>query len=109
MQSKRAADRSRKRASPIAAPRGTNWRALVSGRRVSRILLLVQLGLVAKYFFFTDSEYGLGFSPLDRDDDWDQQREEVRETFITSWDAYSKYAWGKSPVDIAIDDGLGLH
>ena len=109
MQSKRAADRSRKRASPIAAPRGTNWRALVSGRRVSRILLLVLLGLVAKYFFFTDSEYGLSFSSLDRDDDWDQQREEVRETFITSWDAYSKYAWGKSPVDIAIDDGLGLH
>ena len=109
MQSKRAADRSRKRASPIAAPRGTNWRALVSGRRASRILLLVLLGLVAKFFFFTDSEFGLGSSRLDRDDDWDQQREEVRETFITSWDAYSKYAWGKSPVDITIDDGVDLH
>jgi len=25
---------------------------------------------------------------------WDNRREEVKEAFISSWDAYSKYAWG---------------
>ena len=26
--------------------------------------------------------------------DWDTRREEVKEAFVTSWDAYSRYAWG---------------
>ena len=26
--------------------------------------------------------------------DWDKRREKVKEVFISSWDAYSKYAWG---------------
>ncbi|KAF6825682.1 Mannosyl-oligosaccharide 1,2-alpha-mannosidase 1 [Colletotrichum plurivorum] len=27
--------------------------------------------------------------------DWNARREEVRDAFVTSWDAYAKYAWGK--------------
>lgn len=27
--------------------------------------------------------------------DWDQRRETVRDTFIESWEAYSRDAWGK--------------
>lgn len=26
--------------------------------------------------------------------DWDKRREKVKEAFVPSWDAYSKYAWG---------------
>ena len=26
--------------------------------------------------------------------DWDDRREEVKEPFISSWDAYSNHAWG---------------
>jgi len=26
--------------------------------------------------------------------DWDNRRDEVKEAFISSFDAYSKYAWG---------------
>lgn len=26
--------------------------------------------------------------------DWNERREEVKQAFVTSWDAYSKYAWG---------------
>ena len=26
--------------------------------------------------------------------DWDARREEVKEAFVTSWDTYTKYAWG---------------
>ena len=28
--------------------------------------------------------------------DWDSRRLEVKEAFISSWNAYSKYAWGQS-------------
>jgi hypothetical protein len=28
---------------------------------------------------------------------WDSQRDEVRDAFVNSWAAYSKYAWGKAP------------
>jgi mannosyl-oligosaccharide alpha-1,2-mannosidase len=40
------------------------------------------------------SQNGLDIYPLSRAVDWDARREEVKEAFVTSWDAYSKYAWG---------------
>lgn len=36
------------------------------------------------------------FRPMNRDSYWEEHREEVKEVFVKSWDAYSKYAWGKS-------------
>jgi mannosyl-oligosaccharide alpha-1,2-mannosidase len=29
--------------------------------------------------------------------DWDARREEVKDAFSESWEAYSQYAWGKFP------------
>ena len=36
------------------------------------------------------------FRPIVQDSDWNSHREEVKDVFVTSWDAYSKHAWGKS-------------
>lgn len=35
------------------------------------------------------------FQPMNRDSYWEGHREEVKDVFVKSWDAYSKYAWGK--------------
>ncbi|KAJ5183016.1 hypothetical protein N7492_000632 [Penicillium capsulatum] len=35
------------------------------------------------------------FRPVHEDSYWDGHREEIKEAFLTSWDAYSRYAWGK--------------
>jgi hypothetical protein len=35
------------------------------------------------------------FRPVGSDSYWDTHREEVKDVFVTSWDAYAKYAWGK--------------
>ncbi|KAI8266526.1 Mannosyl-oligosaccharide 1,2-alpha-mannosidase [Colletotrichum sp. SAR11_239] len=48
---------------------------------------------VASYF----SDHALGysqFSPHSQFADWDARREEVKEAFVISWDAYKKHAWG---------------
>jgi len=37
------------------------------------------------------SHYGASFV------DWDARREEVKDAFVTSWQAYSQYAWGEFP------------
>lgn len=34
------------------------------------------------------------FRPVHQDSYWDRHREEVKDAFVVSWDAYSKYAWG---------------
>jgi mannosyl-oligosaccharide alpha-1,2-mannosidase len=35
------------------------------------------------------------FRPMTRDSYWGEHREEVKDVFVSSWDAYSKYAWGR--------------
>ncbi|TEA13808.1 Mannosyl-oligosaccharide 1,2-alpha-mannosidase [Colletotrichum sidae] len=43
------------------------------------------------------SDHALGHvqhTPRSRFADWDERRENVKDAFMTSWDAYSKYAWG---------------
>ncbi|KAJ5490460.1 hypothetical protein LT330_008507 [Penicillium expansum] len=35
------------------------------------------------------------FRPIGRDSYWKTHQEEVKDVFVTSWDAYSKHAWGK--------------
>lgn len=35
------------------------------------------------------------FRPIEKDSYWDGHREEVKDAFVTSWDAYAQYAWGK--------------
>lgn len=38
------------------------------------------------------------FRPIGQDSYWEPHQQEVKEAFVTSWDAYAKYAWGKSAV-----------
>lgn len=35
-------------------------------------------------------------SPSIPDEEWQDRREQVKDAFISSWDAYTKYAWGES-------------
>lgn len=35
------------------------------------------------------------FRSIDKDSYWKSHQEEVKEAFITSWDAYAKHAWGQ--------------
>ncbi|KAJ5703815.1 Glycoside hydrolase family 47 [Penicillium malachiteum] len=35
------------------------------------------------------------FRPLDRDSYWEGAREEVKDAFVDSWDAYAEHAWGQ--------------
>ncbi|KAJ5437572.1 Glycoside hydrolase family 47 [Penicillium cf. griseofulvum] len=35
------------------------------------------------------------FRPIGQDSYWKNHREEVKDVFVTSWDAYSRHAWGK--------------
>jgi hypothetical protein len=35
-------------------------------------------------------------SPSTTDEEWQDRREQVKDAFTSSWDAYTKYAWGES-------------
>lgn len=35
-------------------------------------------------------------SPSTPDEEWQDRREQVKDAFVSSWDAYTKYAWGES-------------
>ena len=35
------------------------------------------------------------FKPIVKGSYWDRHRKEVKDAFVTSWDAYVKYAWGR--------------
>jgi hypothetical protein len=35
-------------------------------------------------------------SPSTTDEEWQDRREQVKDAFTSSWDAYTRYAWGKS-------------
>jgi len=51
--------------------------------------------LAVNLLFWRNSlQNGLDFNPVPKDLDWDTRREEVKEAFVTSWDAYSKNVWG---------------
>ncbi|KAL4968491.1 glycoside hydrolase family 47 protein [Aspergillus stella-maris] len=43
----------------------------------------------------SNSSRSLQFESIESDSYWELHRQEVKDTFITSWDAYAKYAWGK--------------
>lgn len=38
--------------------------------------------------------------------DWNDRREEVKEAFISSWDAYSEHAWGQSSISSSVIPAL---
>jgi hypothetical protein len=43
----------------------------------------------------TTLDFFQGRRRIEEDNYWDGHREEVKDAFVTSWDAYAKYAWGK--------------
>lgn len=59
------------------------------------------LALVAAWWFqLLSSETALEtplnfFRSIEEDGYWEGCREEVKDAFVTSWDAYARYAWGK--------------
>ena len=55
-------------------------------------LLALIIGL---YVQIRGSETALDLlRPIDKDSYWSSHREEVKGSFVISWDAYTKYAWG---------------
>ncbi len=90
--------RQSKRPPSPTSPKGAPWRALFSRNRIIQALLTGgTLALLAGNFTGrANVETALDFfRPVYRDSYWDSHREEVKDAFVTSWDAYAKYAWGK--------------
>jgi endoplasmic reticulum Man9GlcNAc2 1,2-alpha-mannosidase len=66
---------------------------------LSRSALVIGVAVLALswilwWYGFRNGEGRYSSSP----EDWDDRREKVKEAFISSWDAYSKYAWGQFPI-----------
>jgi hypothetical protein len=76
----------------------TRWRTLFSRNRIIQALFSGALAFLERNFEgHSNVETVLNFlSPVYKDSYWDSHREEVKDAFVTSWDAYAKYTWGKS-------------
>ncbi|KAI2794152.1 Mannosyl-oligosaccharide 1,2-alpha-mannosidase [Penicillium oxalicum] len=77
--------------------RATRWRVLFGRNRVVQALLTGGVFALLAGNFKNLSNEGTVidfFRPIDKDTYWESHREEVKDAFLTSWDAYSKYAWG---------------
>jgi len=58
------------------------------------VLIAGVVALVAGLIFWLNGSHVELGRHRSRVVDWDARREKVKEAFISSWDAYSKYAWG---------------
>ncbi|KAB8234048.1 glycoside hydrolase family 47 protein [Aspergillus alliaceus] len=76
---------------------GSGWNALLGQNWALKPLFACLLVLVTGWYLqFLGFETTLDFfRPIDKDSYWDGHREEVKDAFVTSWDAYAKYAWGQ--------------
>lgn len=64
---------------------------------VTRVVALA-VGLI---LWFKGSQTGLGhYTSIAVD--WNERKEEVKEAFVSSWDAYSEHAWGKLSIVILV-------
>jgi hypothetical protein len=81
---KRTMARRKPRASPLPFQLSTRKASLAG-------LLFLAVSLL---LWSNASQSGLGLYTPSRVVDWDTRREEVKQAFVTSWDAYSRYAWG---------------
>jgi mannosyl-oligosaccharide alpha-1,2-mannosidase len=91
----------------LASPKVSRWRILFGRNRIIQALLGGALAFLAGNFTgHLNVETALDFvSPVYKDSYWDSHREEVKDAFVTSWDAYVKYAWGKL-IDSLVDTSL---
>ncbi|KAK1980230.1 family 47 glycosyl hydrolase [Colletotrichum cereale] len=61
------------------------------------VIMLCITGLAGVFFagYFADHALGhIHYTPQSQFADWDGRRDEVKDAFVTSWNAYKKYAWG---------------
>ncbi|KAL1968455.1 hypothetical protein VTN77DRAFT_1984 [Rasamsonia byssochlamydoides] len=76
-------------------PRTTARRTLPSPSWTLKALLTAVVAVtVGLFLWLKSSSTGLGHY-TSRAVDWEHRREKVKEAFICSWDAYTKYAWGQ--------------
>lgn len=75
-------------------PRGNSW---LGPKWLLKSILTGVLALAAGVYWGNPSvETALDyFRPIGQDSYWEPHRQEVKDAFVTSWDAYTKYAWGK--------------
>lgn len=80
-----------------SSPKGSSWRAWPSRRRILRFVIAGIAGLSTSWYMRNvDIDSALDyFRPIGKDSYWNYAREEVKDAFIVSWDAYAEHAWGK--------------
>jgi hypothetical protein len=69
-----------------------------STRRVLSIVAAATLGALPTFWFSgasSPSDLKLRWHAVS-EIEWGNRREQVKDAFVSSWDAYSKYAWGES-------------
>ncbi|CCF37480.1 glycosyl hydrolase family 47 [Colletotrichum higginsianum] len=79
-----------------------NEKTRLSGRIRNIVIVLSLIGLAVILLAGYLSDNALGhthYAPQSQFVDWDDRREEVKESFMTSWNAYKKYAWGNDVFD----------
>ena len=69
-----------------------------STRRAISITGAILLGALFVFWFFGNlNPSGLKRTWLSTpEEEWEDRREQVKDAFVSSWDAYTKYAWGES-------------
>lgn len=77
-----------------AVRRSTTLSLLSSLFSTPTVLIAGVVALVAGLIFWLNGSHIELGRHRSRVVDWDARREKVKEAFISSWDAYSKYAWG---------------
>ncbi|KAF3387458.1 Mannosyl-oligosaccharide 1,2-alpha-mannosidase [Penicillium rolfsii] len=86
-----------KRLSSLVFPEVARWRTISRRRIIIQALFGGALAFLAGNLTdYSKVETAQSFSSqIYKDSYWNSRREEVKDAFVTSWDAYAKYAWGK--------------
>ncbi|KAE8132907.1 glycoside hydrolase [Aspergillus pseudotamarii] len=77
-------------------PNGSRFYALLTWNWIVKSVITSLLALIiGRYVQIRGSETPFDLRPIDKDSYWSSHREEVKDSFVISWDAYTKYAWGQ--------------
>jgi hypothetical protein len=81
-------------ARPVISSTSDSW----STRRIVSIAAATTLGALSAFWLAGSpgpSNLKQRWFPTS-ENEWDNRRDQVKDAFVSSWDAYSKYAWGES-------------
>ncbi|OAX80881.1 hypothetical protein ACJ72_04783 [Emergomyces africanus] len=78
---------------PIQNPQTSTWTVRTLLRHTTFLAAGVSFAL-GVVLHIKDSPYGLRQYKW-KSSNWDHRREKVKDAFVSSWDAYRKYAWGQ--------------